>query len=252
MQRDLEMGLLTVDSELRRMSELCGPYGMEVGDLITVQMSGAYVKSSCIDLWSVVANKRMLNTKTAGNVFILTMPSSQAIFCDFISGSGDLDNLAKSWAQWKTPLLKHLLIPVNLNNEHWCLLVVNLESKSVFCWDSLYSYDRGEFVESKKENLFSFLRSFTGNSEGEWTLEIVFENVPQQTKADCGIFCIEFMRAFLGGCLTADNLEKHVQQSSIKADRQHIAREIKDREILQKGSAGKKRERKKPRNFGED
>ena len=139
-QRDMALNVLNVDSELRRMSDLCGPYGMEAGDLMTVQKSGAYVKSSCIDLWSVVANKDLSKTKRS-DVFILTMPSSQAILYDFISGSGDLDDLAKSWAQWKTVLLRHVLIPVNLNNKHWCLLVVNLESKSVFCWDSLLAYE---------------------------------------------------------------------------------------------------------------
>jgi hypothetical protein len=31
------------------------------------------------------------------------------------------------WNAWATPALKHLLIPVNLNNAHWCLVIVTLK-----------------------------------------------------------------------------------------------------------------------------
>jgi hypothetical protein len=165
------------DSDLRRMSDF-GAYGMEPEDLMSVEKIGAYVKSSCMDLWSVVANKH-LSQMWRRDVFILTMPSSQAIFYDFTSGSGDLVNLAKTWAQWKTASLKHVLIPVNLENKHWCLLVVDLEKKLVFCWDSLVGYDGGEFVESKKGRLFAFLKKFTGNGKGNWNLQVVFEDIPE-------------------------------------------------------------------------
>ena len=236
-----------VDSDLRRMSEF-GAYGMEPEDLASVEKIGAYVKSSCIDLWSVVANKHLSQMRRR-DVFILTMPSSQAIFYDFSSGSGDLVNLAKTWAQWKTASLKHMLIPVNLENEHWCLLVVDLEKNLVVCWDSLVGYDGGEFVESKKGCLFAFLKKFTGDGKGNWKLQVVFEDIPQQTGSDCGVFCIEFMRAFINGSKVAADLKNHVQQASMRAARQHIVRELKKKEILQREIAGEKRNRKRTKKF---
>jgi Ulp1 family protease len=179
------------------------------------------------------------------------MPASQAIFYDFTSGSGDLENLAKTWALWKVASLRHVLIPVNLNNKHWCLLVVDLEKKLVVCWDSLVAYDGGEFVKSKKGCLFAFLKKFTGDGKGKWDLQVVFKDIPQQTISDCGVFCIEFMRAFINGCKVATDLQCHVQQASMRAARQHILRELKKKEILQKNAevVGEKRDRKRIKKY---
>jgi hypothetical protein len=244
-QRDIRLNVHDVDSELRRVSDF-GVYGMEAGDLATVEKVGAYVKSSCIDLWSVVANKHLSKLKRR-DVFILTMPASQAIFYDFISGSDDLYTLARTWASWKTAFLKHVLIPVNLHNKHWCLLVVDFEKKKVFCWDSLVKFDSGEFVADKKRNLFEFLKTFTGDEQGHWELEVLFDDVPQQKTSDCGIFCIEFMRAFINGSKSAPDLKGRVEQASMRAARQHILRELKEKEIVEKDAylARDKRERKK-------
>ncbi len=238
-----------VDSELRRVSDF-GPYGMEEEDLKSVEKVGAHVKSSCIDLWSVVANKHLSMMKRR-DVFILTMPASQAIFCDFASGSEDLNNLARTWARWKTASSKHVLIPVNLHNKHWCLLVADLEKKLVFCWDSLVGYDGGEYVESKKGCLFAFMKKFTGDEQGNWDLQVVFEDIPQQTNSDCGVFCIEFMRAFIDGSEVAPELKNHVQQATMRAARQHIVRELKKKEIIEKNAdlAGEKRDRKRTKKF---
>jgi len=245
----MRLNVHDVDSELRRVSDF-GVFGMEAGDLATVEKVGAYVKSSCIDLWSVVANKHLSKLKRR-DVFILTMPASQAIFYDFTSGSDDLYTLARTWASWKTAFLKYVLIPVNLHNQHWCLLVVDLEKKMVFCWDSLVGFDGGEYVESKKRALFSFLKKFTGDEQGNWELEVVFQDIPQQTNSDCGIFCIEFMRAFINGSKAAPELKNQVQQASMRAARQHIVRELKEKEIIEKNAdlARDKRERKRPNKF---
>lgn len=245
------MGVHDIDSELRRVSSF-NILGMEKGDLNSVARKGSYVKSSCMDVWCAVANK-YLSKKGRRDVLILTMPTSQAIFYDFGSGSGDLKDLAKKWARWKAPSLRHLLIPVNLRNEHWCLLVVELEKKSVLCWDSCLRYDGGETVEGKKGVLFRFLEEFTGDRE-HWKLQVVFEGIPQQTDSDCGIFCIEFMRAFLAGCRADKELEDQVSQTTMRSARKHILREIQEKEFLEKKQpdivAGK-RQRKKKKIFGD-
>lgn len=173
MERDIALKVHDVDSELRRVSDF-GVFGMDESDLKSVKKVGAYVKSSCIDLWSVVANKHLSKMKRL-DVFVLTMPASQAIFYDFASGSDDLSRLATIWAQWRTASLKYVLIPVNLHNKHWCLLIVDIEKKLVFCWDSLVGYDGGEYVKSKTGCLFTFLKKLLAMSKGigtwKWCLK---------------------------------------------------------------------------------
>jgi hypothetical protein len=48
-EEDLQTNVINVDSELRRVSNF-NMFGMETGDVKTVQQSGAYVLSSCIDV----------------------------------------------------------------------------------------------------------------------------------------------------------------------------------------------------------
>jgi Ulp1 family protease len=69
-------------------------------------------------------------------------------------------------------------------------------------------------------------------------MQIVFEDIPQQNISDCGIFCIEFMRAFItcNGCKAAKDLKNHVQQTSLGAARKHVVRELKKKEFLQKNA----------------
>ena len=81
-------------------------------------------------------------------------------------------------------------------------------------------------------------------------MEVVFDGVPQQTKSDCGIFCIEFMRAFINGTTTTNGLSDQVSQSTMRVARQHILREIQERKIIEHkepGIVGGKRQRKKSR-----
>ena len=73
-ERDLALGVHDVDSELRRVSS--NILGMEGGDLKTVERKGAYVKSSCMDVWCAVTNKD-LSKQGRRDVLILTMPTSE-------------------------------------------------------------------------------------------------------------------------------------------------------------------------------
>ena len=234
-ERDEATGVHDVYSELRRVSDVAGSaFGMEEGDILSVSKFGAYVESSCIDAWCALLN--MFISKKEGsqrNCIILSCPTSQAIFYDFTTN--DIDEvaiMANKWARWKTQHLTHLLIPVNLRNVHWCLVVVDLLNMRISCWDSSRGFDAGAYVQSKREILQIFLGHFTS---ADWGLvAIVFENVPQQLFDDCGVFCIEFARAVTEGCRRAEDLEQHVTHQTIRAARSHITAELQQRQIMPK------------------
>jgi hypothetical protein len=249
-EEDLQTNVINVDSELRRVSNF-NVFGMEAGDLKTVQQSGAYVLSSCIDVWCVIANKH-LSVKEQKDVIVLNMEASNAIFYYYQSGSDELETLAVKWKTWATPALKHLLIPVNLKNAHWCLVIVDFEKTEIICWDSLFGCDKGKVVKSKLSSLHRFLRHFTGDKKRKWKNEIMFDDVPQQIKTDCGIFCIEFMRAFINGYKASIDLEGQVSQDTMIAARRHIAREINKRKIIEKPIVADSRIRKKSKRIQDD
>jgi Ulp1 family protease len=231
-EEDLQTNVINVNSELRRVSNF-NVFGMEAEDLKTVEQCGAYVLSSCIDVWCVVANKHLF-VKEQKDVIVLNMEASNAIFYNYQSGSDELETLAMKWKSWATPALKHLLIPVNLHNAHWCLVIVDFENTQIVCWDSLFGYDKGKGVKKKLSYLHRFLRHFSGDKKRKWKNEIMFDDVPQQNITDCGIFCIEFMRAFINGYKASKDLEAQVSQGTMIAARRHIAREINERKIIER------------------
>ena len=249
-QEDLHAKVINVDLELRRVSNF-NVFGMEPGDLKTVEQSGAYVLSSCIDVWCVIANKH-LSVKEQKDVIVLNMEASNAIFYNYESGSDELETLAMKWKSWATPALKHLLIPVNLNNAHWCLVIVDFERTEILCWDSLFGYDKGKFMRNKLSSLHRFLGHFTGDKKRKWKKEIMFDDVPKQINTDCGIFCIEFMRAFINGYKTSKDLEGQVFQGTMIAARGHIAREINQRKIVEKDIVGDNRIGEKSKRIQDD
>lgn len=233
-ERDIALDLFDVDTELRRLSTSLD-YGLEAGDLGSVRVSGSYVRSSCIDVWCAVTNKH-LSEVGRNDVFIITMPTSEAIFFTLtgVEAGEDLDAIGNKWARWKKPELKNLLIPVNLFNEHWCLLVVDLETKIIGIWDSLIGYDGGEYIGDKKDRLFDFLEAFTGgkgSTRKHWDVQLKMD-VSQQQRTDCGVFCIEFMRAFINGCKVGQELMQIVKQDKMVGCRKHILREINERQFL--------------------
>lgn len=234
MDLELNLSVLTVESELRRVQAL---YKKDLqGDLKSVAESGAYVESTMIDTWCALANGHLFDERR-NDLVILNIPSSQSISFDFHDGLENLFSLADQWRSWMSPEVRHILVPFNLRNVHWCLLVVDLGKKTVFCWDSLVSFDGGEYVRSKQNRLFTFLKALTGEPGSKWDLDVVFDNIPQQKLSDCGIFCIEFMRAFIGGCETPLGLQESVSQATIEDARKHILGEIKGMRISPKSPA---------------
>jgi hypothetical protein len=187
-----------------------------------------------------------LSDKNESDVIILTMPTSESIFYPYSEGPPELQGLALKWKPWITPALKHLLTPVNLKDEHWCLLIVDLQQKKVTCWDSLTRFDNGKTVNGRdaRGNLYTFLEFLTDAKKNTWKGKIDLDPVPQQTITDCGIFCIEFMRAFINGHRTFKGLEGLVSQNTMAAAREHIAREIKERAIIREGRGERNKHKK--------
>lgn len=247
-QEDLTLERLTVDSELRRVSDF-NVGGMEEGDLRSIERRHGHVESSCIDVWCVMANKH-LASKSGNDVLILSMPTSQTIFAVSTPASGELEALATKWRQFKGAQMNHVLVPVNLRNAHWCLVVVDVQKKRIDCWDSLSSFDQGNTIVKHKASLFTFLNALIQEDKGKWKITKVVKGLPQQTNNhDCGIFCIDFMRAIINGCHEPKDVEENwVSDSTIRVARAHIAREIKEREIIgdrNSNMVGGKRVRKK-------
>lgn len=100
------------------------------------------------------------------------------------------------WRQRWTPELEHLLMLVNIGNKHWCLLVINLRSGSVELWDSLRSPGGNMPKQIDQQRLQAFMSVF---SPATPELHFKIVQVPQQTGSNCGIFMLEFVRAFING-----------------------------------------------------
>ncbi len=95
-----------------------------------------------------------------------------------------------------TPEVRYLLLPVNIGNTHWCLLIVNLTDGHVELWDSLKS-PRSRFpLQIRQDRLQIFIRLLCPQTP---ELKFSIAEVPQQTGTNCGVFMLEFIRAFANG-----------------------------------------------------
>ena len=95
-----------------------------------------------------------------------------------------------------TPEIRYLLVPVNIGNTHWCLLIVNLVDGHVELWDSLKSPRSRLPPQIRRDRLQIFIHLLCPETP-ELTFSIA--EVPQQTGANCGVFMLEFIRAFAEG-----------------------------------------------------
>ena len=125
------------------------------------------------------------------------------------------------------PLATTLLVPVNTDNMHYRLLVVESTTATIQLWDSIRPRN-GRWPERQlpQDRIVAWLQGF--GLSYSWKFEI--PKVPQQRRTHCGPFCIEFMRAFLDG-VPLDQLEDHVNESSMPAARVRIGREVTERKI---------------------
>jgi len=98
--------------------------------------------------------------------------------------------------------LSRLLIPTNVNNNHWALLDIHFESKRIEYLDSLGNpsgnYTTYAFRYLKDEHLNKFNSPLPDSRE--WTLVDNNLNTPRQENGyDCGVFVCLFAEALANG-----------------------------------------------------
>lgn len=88
-----------------------------------------------------------------------------------------------------------LFIPMNVNLGHWVMVVVDLERKTIKCYDSHYR-ERNDALKVVKDWLVDgFTNGKLGVDVSNWKPEMeATKNVPQQgnNAYDCGIFAVLF------------------------------------------------------------
>lgn len=120
---------------------------------------------------------------------------------------------------------RFILLPVfNPGQQHFVLLVVSIENASVQLWDSFRHPSRGWMGFIDQVALSSFLNRVIGR-DLEWSFSVA--DVPQQTGSNCGIFVIEFVRAFFEGYRTAASLHGIVSEDTMAQCRAHIEDECR-------------------------
>jgi Ulp1 family protease len=128
-------------------------------------------------------------------------------------------SLVESWLKAKKDLDKicylhtydMLFIPVNIGNTHWIFSYIDLQTKKIYCLDSLNDYKKSNqlvltslkkwiidyskhIIERIKNNdnksYYELVDIYTEWSEANWE-EIKLNNIPkQQDGCSCGIFCL--------------------------------------------------------------
>ena len=121
-----------------------------------------------------------------------------------------------------------IVIPLNHNNKHWSMCVIEPQTKLIYHIDSLQSDIRDETVKKhiQKYIQYEMKKSFLGHIDGgylllmkEWKVmfppSISKKDIPQQIEAagDCAIFTILFAEAF-GFQSSLSSINQHIIDST--------------------------------------
>ena len=115
----------------------------------------------------------------------------------------DKENNSKDIVKWEKKLnldlnkLDKLFIPINLNNIHWTLIMVNFNNKSINYYDSKIGniIEANYYLDLIKEWLLSGNNNLVKVNKLHWNLKVMSEEeIPQQNNNnDCGIFLCYYM-----------------------------------------------------------
>ena len=115
----------------------------------------------------------------------------------------DKENNTKEIIKWEKKLnldlnkLDKLFIPINLNNIHWTLIMVNFNNKSINYYDSKIGniIEANYYLDLIKEWLLSGNNNLVKVNKLHWNLKVMSEEeIPQQNNNnDCGIFLCYYM-----------------------------------------------------------
>lgn len=119
--------------------------------------------------------------------------------------------------------LDFLIMPIHMNNNHWCLAAINFKEKRVEYYDSM-----GGKNTSCVNNLKSYLQDEHKSKKGseidlsEWTTYTPGNSIPQQDNIyDCGVFMCQFAESIASG-----NTIDFVRQADMPYYRKRMMLEI--------------------------
>ncbi len=201
-------------------------------DWQSITKNNTWVRSGIVDRMVSYFNL----TSNNESVLVTNIALEHALFPNFnevtdLKAFLDQNNPAKIGTMWRqrwTSDLEYLLMPVNIGNVHWCLLVVNLRNGSVELWDSMKGPDSDWYGQIDRDRLQAFLRVFSPETPD---LQVSIAQVPQQSgKTNCGVFMLELIRAFLQG--ERDGSKVDVPNAQMSEFRARIGRDLKGEEEI--------------------
>jgi hypothetical protein len=171
-------------------------------DCRSIMTKNAWVRSGVVD--HMVSLFNVANARN-GTVLVTNIGLEHALFPNakevtdlkaFLE-QNDPTTMGARWHRRWSNVLEHLLMPVNIGNTHWCLLVVNLRTGKVELWDSLKTPESDWYDQIDRERLQGFMGSFSPETPD---VHVSIASVPpQKGTSSCGVFMLEFIRAFLNG-----------------------------------------------------
>ncbi len=126
-------------------------------------------------------------------------------FWTALTGNGSHYNYdkVKLWGKEQIPLksYRHLLIPVNVNGNHWALLAVQLSKKRVRYFDSMrFNRDKAmsmmEMAKQYIEDECRLKQIKLPRPDKKWRLRAV-DTAKQKDGSSCGVFCLHFARKYI-------------------------------------------------------
>ena len=190
---------------------------MSEEDWDSIRVNQAWVTSTVLKHWIAFTNHQ----RGDGTRILLADPYLQMQLFQCRDHLQSVSDVARTWRQRHTPQLQHLLIPVNLQGEHWALLDANLQERSIRYLDSIPKKWPAQVI---KKRLQEFLNGFT-QTRGRWNMDVE-KNVPKQRGSNCGVFVIEFMRAIVN-----DVPLERVQEAGMVEARAQIVRELQEQRV---------------------
>ena len=149
-----------------------------------------YLSSQNIDIYFRI----MCNADRIDSIGEITLNSSHFFSCMFISKIAQGYESSKRWTR-NIDLFsyKYLFVPVNISNEHWVLIVMDIELKIVKYYDPYHNVDTLKNCEKCLEYLrCEGLERHCGEVNlSQWSIVGSLSTEPTQTNVyDCGVFLI--------------------------------------------------------------
>eukprot|EP01122_Echinamoeba_exundans_P003371 TRINITY_DN13484_c0_g1_i1.p1 TRINITY_DN13484_c0_g1~~TRINITY_DN13484_c0_g1_i1.p1 ORF type:complete len:329 (-),score=61.23 TRINITY_DN13484_c0_g1_i1:225-1211(-) len=140
-----------------------------------------------MEMLNTWANKRLLKVHCFSSFFLTMLAGGY--------------RRVKRWTRSKDVFsMDRIIFPVNLNNTHWCLVVINMKAKKIEYYDSLGGRNDKIFKQIRmwlqEESLDKKKEYF---DPGDYVDEYPAAVPLQQNSYDCGVFTCKFAEARVNG-----------------------------------------------------